>query len=140
MSEAQLRKTWSDTYCDRANPIYTFDGILVQFYSEMFDHAFYESANRKMKDKSVLSLNRCEKIHWIKDALQDPDSVLKKGWDTKTKSYDGNRRVAVVKGNYVVVINIISEAVARFITAYQIDDDENLNKLLSGPDYDRAKK
>jgi len=52
----------------------------------MFDHAFYESVNRKAKDKSELSLNRCEKMFWIKDALNDPDAILKKGWDAKIKA------------------------------------------------------
>lgn len=135
MSEAELRQLWALTYCTPSNPILTFDGIRVQFFSDMFNHAFYESSNRKAKDKSILSLNRCEKMFWIKDALADPAAILKKGWDSKTKSYDNSRRVTVVKGNYVVVLIIISDALARFVTAYQIDDDENLQKLLAGPDW-----
>jgi len=67
-----------EAYCDPASPIFTFDGIRVQFFPEMFDHAFYESVNRKAKDKSELSLNRCEKMFWIKDALNDPDAILKR--------------------------------------------------------------
>ena len=51
----------------------------------MFDHAFFESADRVEKDKSVLSLNRLEKIHWIKETLNDKDAILKKGWDTKKR-------------------------------------------------------
>jgi len=42
----------------------------------MFDHAFFESANRKAKDKSVLSLNRCEKMMWVKDTLNDSLAIL----------------------------------------------------------------
>ena len=40
-SEEELRKMWSDIYCDK--PILTFDNIEVYFYSNMFDHCFYES-------------------------------------------------------------------------------------------------
>ncbi len=135
MSEAELRQLWADTYCDPASPIITFDGIQVQFFPEMFDHAFYESVDRLAKDKSELSLNRCEKMLWIKDALQDTEATLKKGWDSKTKSYDGSRRVALVKGNYVVILLLFLQKRARFITAYQIDNEENLAKLLAGPDW-----
>ena len=101
----------------------------------MFDHAFFESADRKAKDKSILSLNRCEKMLWIKDALEDPDAILKKGWDAKKKSYDGSRRVALVKANFVVILLLFSTSVARFITAYQIDNEDNMQKLLAGPDW-----
>lgn len=132
-SEQEMRQMWSDEYCTQA--IYTFDGIRVQFYSEMFDHCFYESANRHKKDKSILSLNRLEKIFWIKDTLQDPAATLKQGWDSKKKIYDNQRRVAMVKGDYVVIIVIYAEKKARFITAYQIEDSENLKKFVEGPDW-----
>ncbi|MBN2634762.1 MAG: hypothetical protein JXR61_00730 [Prolixibacteraceae bacterium] len=132
-TETELRQIWSDIYCN--HPIYTFDGIEVKFYSNMFDHCFYESANRKMKDKSILSFNRLEKIYWIKDALEDPDSIRKIGWDSKTKSYDGSRRVTLVKENYIVVIVIYANNKARFITAYEIQVERNLKKILNSPDW-----
>lgn len=133
LSEAELRKIWDDEYCTKQ--IFTFDAILVKFYSEMFDHCFYESNNRKAKDKSILSLNRLEKIYWIKDTLQDPTAILKQGWDTKSKVYDNQRRVAMVKQNYIVVIVIYAEKRARFITAFQIDNEENLEQFMNGPDW-----
>lgn len=133
LTEPELRQLWSETYC--IAPIITFDGIEVRFYTNMFDHAFYESAEHKAKDKSILSLNRCEKMLWIKDTLLDPDALLKQGWDTKTKSYDDTRRVALVKNNYVVIILIYAYKKARFITAFQIDDDENLEKFKNGPEW-----
>jgi len=133
LTEGEMRKIWDDEYCTQQ--IFTFDTIQVKFYSEMFDHCFYESANRQAKDKSVLSLNRLEKILWIKDTLQDPEALLKQGWDNKNKVYDNQRRVAMVKGNYVVVIAIYAEKKARFITAFQIDDDENLKDFMNGPDW-----
>ncbi len=131
MTEAELRQLWEREYCSA--PVCTFDGISVAFHSDMFDHAFFESANRLQKDKSILSLNRCEKMLWIKATLQDPDAALRMGWDTGSKTHDATKRVALVKGNYVVVILIFRPGKARFITAFQMDDNENLQKLLSGP-------
>ena len=133
MEEEELRLIWKEVYCE--SPIVTFDGISVQFYTNMFDHCFYESADRRKKDKSILSLNRLEKIYWIKDALEDPDSMRKIGWDSKTKSYDRSRRVAIVKDNYIVVIMIFRNKKARFITAFEVNDEENLEKIVNGPDW-----
>lgn len=133
LTETELRQSWSDTYCNA--PIITFDGIAVKFFSNMFDHAFFESADHKKKDKSILSLNRCQKMLWIKDTLEDPTAQLKQGWDSKTKTYDNSRRVALVKENYVVIIIIYAEKKARFITAYQIDEEENIEKLKNGPNW-----
>ncbi len=133
MEEEELRLIWKEVYCE--SPIVTFDGISVQFYTNMFDHCFYESADRRKKDKSILSLNRLEKIYWIKDALEDPDSMRKIGWDSKTKSYDRSRRVAIVKDNYIVVIMIFRNKKARFITAFEVYDEENLKKIVNGPDW-----
>lgn len=134
-TEAELRQLWIDEYCDPSQPIYTLDNILVRFYPNMFDHAFYESDNWKSKDKSIFSLNRCEKMLWIKDALQDPDAVLKKGWDRNTKSYTDDRRAAIVKDNYIVVILIFKPQMARFVTAYEFTSEESLIKALGAPDW-----
>ncbi|MEP5254330.1 MAG: hypothetical protein ABJQ39_04650 [Winogradskyella arenosi] len=132
-TEKELRDIWSNEYCNQ--PLTTFDGIIVKFFSSMFDHCFYESNNRKEKDKSILSLNRLEKIFWIKDTLLDSTSIRKKGWDRNTKSYTDSSRVNLVKDNYIVVIKIYSKNKARFITAYEVNNDENLNKIKNSPDW-----
>ena len=136
-TEEELREIWKTEYCNA--PIVTFDGVSVKFYEDKFDHLFYESENRKLKDKSILSYNRLEKIYWIKDTLQDADATLKIGWDGKNKTYDESRRVALVKGNYVVVIILFSTTKARFVTAYEITDDENLEKIMQSPDFEHKK-
>ena len=51
LTEQELRELWSETYCKA--PITTFDNIQVKFFDDMFDHAFFESDNRKEKDKSI---------------------------------------------------------------------------------------
>jgi len=132
-TEDELRQIWSKTYCEQR--IVTFDDIVVKFYSNMFDHCFYESNNRQEKDKSILSLNRLEKIYWIKDALEDPDSIRKQGWNGKNKTYNNSRRVTLVKGNYIVIIIIYAEKKARFLTAYEVNNDNNLQKILNSPDW-----
>ena len=132
-TEDQLREIWSKEYCEQT--IITFDDIEVKFYSNMFDHCFYESANRQARDKSILSLNRLEKIYWIKDTLADPTSIRKQGWDRNNKTYNNSRRVNLVKGNYIVVIRIYANKKAKFVTAYEINNDYNLKKIKDSPDW-----
>ncbi len=134
-SEDELRDIWRKEYCEQI--IVTFDNVLVKFYEDMFDHAFFESAERVEKNKSILSLNRLEKIYWIKDTLQDRDAILKKGWDKSRKKYFKDRRVAVVKGNYVVIIRFLGLLKAKFVTAYE---KENVDNILNSPDFERTEE
>jgi len=132
-TEEELRKLWDTIYC--IEPVKTFDNIFVKFYSDMFDHAFYESVNRKQKDKSALSYARLEKMLWIKDTLQDPDAELVQGYDNKTKSHSNNSRVAIVKNDYVVVIWLKNPREAKFITAYVADN--SIEKIRKSPKWER---
>lgn len=113
----EFREIWKNEYC--MVPIETFDSVRVFCYENMFDHVFFESADRVQGDKSILSLNRLEKILWIKAALKDPDAILKTGWDKSTKSYFDNRRISIVKGNYVVVIRFTGFLKAKLVTAFE---------------------
>lgn len=132
MSEGELRKIWKETYC--LGDIRTFDNVMVRFYEDMFDHAFKESSNREARDKSILSYNRLEKIHWIKETLQDPNAILKKGWDNEKKEYYKDRRVAIVKENYVVIIRFVGILKAKFVTAYEKKD---IDRILKSPDFQK---
>lgn len=133
--ELEMRKLWKKEYC--LADIETFDGVKVKFYEDMFDHCFYESDNRKKKDKSILSLNRLEKMLWIKDTLQDGTAILKKGWDTKEKEYFKDRRVAIVKDNYVVIIRFTGVLKAKLVTAYEKNDIDN---ILEAPDFEKSEE
>ena len=44
-SEAEYKKYYVYKYCKSA--LMTFDGISVKFYEDQFEHAFYESSNKK---------------------------------------------------------------------------------------------
>ena len=136
--EAQLRQIWKDEYCDKSNPVSTHDGIVVSFYEDMFDHSFFESAAWKEKDKSILSLNRLAKMLWIKDTLADETALMKQGWDKSKKKYVNNRRVNFVKDGYIVVISINKALTkARFITAFEFQDDKNKEEVKNSPDWIR---
>jgi len=107
-------------YCK--SPVKTFDNILVFFKSSNFEHAFYESKNRRKKDKSNFSYKRANRIYWIKWVLENPNAELYKGYNHKTRKYEKNRRVALCVDNYVVVIEFNKNRYkAQFITAYVAD-------------------
>lgn len=139
-TEEEMRKMWEGEYCNVANPIYTFDKVLVIFYANMFNHIFFESANRAARDKSVLSLNRLKKMLWIKAVLQDPDAILKKGWDRDNKSYYEDRRVAMIRNNYVVIIRFTGILKATLVTAYELTEDGSASKILASPDWEKTEE
>jgi hypothetical protein len=135
MTEEELRQLWKTEYC--ISEILTFDNIKVKFYEDMFDHVFFESADRIEKDKSILSYNRLEKMLWIKDVLMDATAILKMGWNTTGKEYFKDRRLAIVKGNYVVIIRFTGLLKAKLVTAYE---KSNIDNILDSPDFERSEK
>ncbi len=135
-TQKEYRDHFERVYC--TGPIVTFDKILVRFRKSNFDHCFFESSRRDgTKDK--FSKQRAERIDWIKTALQDPSSERFFGWNKIKKRYDKRRRVAIVKGNYVVVIQMTGKATAKFITAFVADvkaapgKESTIEKIKKGP-------
>ncbi|TAE90747.1 MAG: hypothetical protein EAZ81_08905 [Verrucomicrobia bacterium] len=128
--ENDYRAHFVRVYC--SGPINTHDGIAVRFRRDQFDHCFYESTRRNgIKDQ--FSGVRAERIDWIKATLEDPSACQLAGWDAQKRRYDHNRRVALVKGNYVVVISLKSKTTANFVTAYLMDTPASLQKLTKAP-------
>jgi hypothetical protein len=88
----------------------------------------------KFKD-DTFSYERAERINWIKETLESPNSDLRCGWISKKRKIDCSRRVAILNKNYVVVIRINTTKnnilKANFITAYIAD--KNINKILKMP-------
>ena len=70
---------------------------------------------------------------YILFVLADKNAKMFVGYDSKTKSYTRNKRVSVVKGNYVVVIQFYKDNHARFITAYVAD--KSIDKITKGPEW-----
>lgn len=92
---AEYRSFFNSNYC-RA-PIQTFDGIGVRFRKRDFNHCFFETVHSK---DDTFSVQRAERLLWIKAALQDPNAELYVGWDNKKKRPAYGRRVTIVFGDY----------------------------------------
>ncbi len=112
-TEDEYREHFRTVYC--CGPIITFDGIAVRFRKDMFDHCFFESTGRK---DDTFSKVRAERIDWIAATLRDPAAELFVGWDNVKKRPTPKRRVAVVSGNYVTIIQLAGPKSAVFITAF----------------------
>ena len=82
-----------------------------------------------------MSYARLEKMLWIKDVLADASAKMYVGWDKTTKSYNTNKRVSIVKGDYVVVIGIIKDTEAKFITAYNADSPHTKAQIIKSPEW-----
>ena len=129
--EAAYRAHFEALYC--RGPIVTFDGIQVRFRRSDFDHCCFES-DRRTRQKAYFSHVRAERIDWIQAALQDQNADLRVGWDNSRKRYDRGRRVAIVSGNYIVIVAIQScGSRARFITAYVADTGRTLQLIKTSP-------
>jgi len=136
-TEVEYRNHYEDKYC--RSSIYTFDGFRIFFPKQQFDDAFFESANRLKRDKSVFSRRRAERMDWIGAALQDSTAELYAGWDRDKKMVNYNRRVTLVYGDYVVILNLnLKKSSAIFITAY-IADAGTITKIRGGPKWEQKK-
>ncbi len=114
----QYRRHYERTYC--CGTITTFDGIHVRFRKRHFGHCFFESSRRD-GIKDTFSRRRAERIDWIAATLRDPDAELYVGWNRDKRRYDPGRRIAILSGEFVVVIALIGEKAADFVTAYVLD-------------------
>lgn len=138
-TESEYYDHFRRVYCDPNTPIDTFDGIRVTFRPNQFNHAFRESADRAILDKSIFSKQRAERIDWIKWALQNRNALLVQGWLKKKKRYEPHRRVCVVETNYIVVIQLESDSSkAVFITTFVVNEDdpmhpEKLQQIIGSP-------
>ena len=120
-SEAEYKKYYVDKYCKSA--LMTFDGISVKFYEDQFEHAFYESSNKKKRNKDIFFIDRATRIDWIEYVLKNPKAELHLGWDRDKKIYNKDRRVAIISPeDYVVIIRLNNNNTAKFITAYYADN------------------
>lgn len=128
----EYHKHYLSVYCRTV--IRTFDGIRVYFSESKFGHAFYESKPGPYR-KDIFSPTRAQRMDWIKATLENPNAELYVGWNKKTKAYDHQRRVSVVFGDFVVIIELAADwktqRKAKFVTAYTAD--KNIGKIKSAP-------
>lgn len=133
--EADFRAHFVNTYC--LGTLTTFDQIEVRFQRSDFDHCCFES-NRRTRIKERFSTVRAERLDWIKAALQDPGADLRVGWDNQRKCHDTDRRVAIISGNYVVIIRFTKPGRARFVTAYLADSGNTIQLIKKSPKWRRT--
>lgn len=132
-SEAEYKQYFVNNYCNAE--IYTHDGIKVKFHEDMFEHAFYVRTQKQWKSKKDhFSIDRGERIDWIKYVLKDPTIIPRQGYDKAKKRFDNSRRVTfLTPNNYVVIIQLVGKREARFVTAYIVDSIDIANKINAGP-------
>lgn len=130
--EAAYRAHYERTLC--RGGIFTHDGIRVSFRKTEFDHAFFESSDRRGAN-DLFSLERAMRMDWIPVALADPSIPCFQGWDRKKRRHDPTRRVAVVINDFVVVMGIwrTRGAIlkANFITCFRADN--SIGKIRQSP-------
>lgn len=133
-TQAEYKKIYEDEYCNQ--DVFTHDGICVKFRRDRFEHAFFTSASRRKRDKSIFSIERAKRIRWIRDVLLDTDITVYSGYDNTKKCYDSTRRVSLVTpDNYVVIISLDQKdpLKAHFISCYLCDSQEVVDKIKSSP-------
>jgi len=137
-SEREYREHFFREYCSGALP--TFDGVMVRFRRRDFDHAFFESSSPKSKDDTFSdhSGGRAERMDWVKAALSDPSADLRVGYDNRRRQKDKSRRVAIVKGNFVVIIRLTDTMKAEFVTCF-VANTWTLQKIRKSSKWPREK-
>lgn len=113
--ELEYRKKFENLYC--SGPLCTHDGIMVRFRREDFDHCCFETVNKK-KTKTF-SMNRAQRLHWIKIAIESETAKRYKGYNSKKKKVDPYRLVLLLgREHYAVILTLKPNRKAVFITAY----------------------
>jgi hypothetical protein len=109
-----------------SNLCITFVHALVNFMKILFDHAFYESENRKRKNKINPFIQRLEKIYWIKAALKDENAILKiKDGIIRVKPILKTEELQLSKAIMLVIIRFTGLLKAKFVTAFEKEDISN---------------
>ena len=131
-TEAEYRNHFIDKYVGQANSVITFDGLIVRFFPESFDHAFFTSSRRKFPRKNQFDRDRAERIDWIKYILENPTMEVYRRVMPNGKM----RRIALeptTPYTVIVQINLKYPTQARFITAYIVNSQSALRKMRSNP-------
>ncbi len=131
-SEQAYRQYFIKKYCNQK--VETWNHIEVKFYSEKFEDAFFESLNNKKRDKSKFSVQRAQRMDWIEAVLKDKNVEIYQGWDRDKKQLSTNGRIVMINSqNYVVVLNLLKNRTAKFITAYLADSPRTVRLIRKGP-------
>ena len=81
-----------------------------------------------------MDFERCKRMLWIEEVLNDSTIVPRQGYDKATGRNDSTRRVTLVsKERYVVVIRYTGKNKWAFVTAYIIDNERTYKQLMTAP-------
>ena len=121
--EATYRQHFTHQYCQAR--IETHDGIRVYFQQKQFDHAFFESTDRRGA-KDAFSWLRAKRMDWIGATLGSAATKHYQGWDAKSHRHRPNRRVDLLYEDFVVVLRLDlrkgGDLKANFVTCYQANN------------------
>lgn len=127
--QAHYRDYYNDNYVKAK--VFTFDGIEVKFFPNRFYDAFFESESRRERDKSRFSEERAKRMNWIGTVLNDAKMELYRRIEDE-RVY----RIALHSQESYAVIIIFTDrdpTVAKFVTAYTVDNPKSLEKMRSNP-------
>lgn len=129
-TEQEYREHYEREYCK--TPITTPNGIRIYFSKEKFDHIFFESVQSK---DDTFSIDRSQRIDWIKHTLTSNDSILYQGYDQETKTHYPDRRVALRYENFVVVVQLSLNKKdvlkGNIVTCFKADN--SIDEIKSSP-------
>lgn len=135
-TEELYRDYYEATMCVPTGIVEAQCGYSVRFFTEKFDDAFFESVDRRLRDKSCFSRTRAERMPWIEWVLRNPSSHTCQGWDRDSKTLNQRRLSVVMTWHedsstcyYAVIIELMRETRAKFITAYS-PDPENYAAMM----------
>lgn len=129
-NEDDFETHFQQTYL-MSESIYTFDGIEVLFFERNFNHAFYTKSDRNSIKKDMFSLERAQRMDWIKAVLKSSEFELYR----RIMRNGIIRRIALVPSErYAVIIQVEKNMKrANFVTAYVVESDVALGKMRSNP-------
>jgi hypothetical protein len=132
--EAAYHQHYIATCCKA--PIVTHDGIPVYFDRHRFYHAFFETV---VYPDDTFSPERAQRMDWIRLTLEDAAADRLQGWNKAKKAHEPHRRIEVVHGNFVVILQIglkeDGQLKAKFVTCFEADNSIGL--IRSAPPWNR---
>jgi len=130
---AAYHQHYKKNYC--RSVIQTSDGIRVYFSDSVFGHAFYKNSDNRNGPKNEFCRVRAERMDWIKVTLESENATLYQGWNKHQKKYEEHRRVSVLLGDFIVVIELTmnnkGELKGKFVTCYVAD--KSILKVRQSP-------
>ena len=96
-------------------PVITPDGVIVDFYEDKFDYAFWGRSSSWQKQKDIFSWERARHMDWIRPLLTDPNSDMRR---ERGNDYRDFRLVLYYPDPYIVVTKCVKAGRETFKNAH----------------------